>query len=156
MFNIEYAQIIKIRTSVSLQTTTTSESTLEPCNTRRLSASLWSQLLITWFSAGKVKHYFSVEGIIKGGDLGRILEPNYSTYSFVISINWSLYSLFFKSSCQFLPCGIVFSKPVMLKIEEEVPRFSPDIFLILSNLHVSLINPNRNQVSIKKSTFSVD
>ena len=44
---IEYAQIIKIRGSVSLQTTATSESSLEPCNTKRVSVSLWVQLLIT-------------------------------------------------------------------------------------------------------------
>ena len=54
MFHFEYAQIIKIRTSVSLQTTT-SESTLEACNTRGVSASSWLQTLIALFPAGETK-----------------------------------------------------------------------------------------------------
>ena len=37
MSNFEYAKIIKIRTSVSLKTVSTSESTLEGCNTRGVS-----------------------------------------------------------------------------------------------------------------------
>ena len=142
MFNLEYAQIIKIRTSVSLKITTTLVSTLESCNTRRVTASSWLQPLITWFTAGEVKYSLSLEVIIKGGDLGRIPEPNSSTHCFVISINWSLHSLLFKSSCHLLPYDLFCSKPVMKKLVEELLRFCLVIFLILYTLSVSLINLN--------------
>ena len=33
-------------------------------------------MLITWFPAGETKHSFSLEMIIKGKDLGTIMEPN--------------------------------------------------------------------------------
>ena len=80
MFNCEYGQIIKVRTFVSLQTTTISESTLEPCNTREVSAPLWLQPLATFQPL--IKYYFSLEVIIKGVDLGRILELKSITYCF--------------------------------------------------------------------------
>ena len=86
MFKFEYAQIIKIRGFVSLQTTATSESSLEPCNTKRVSVSLWVQLLITRFPAGERKYSFSLEVIIKEVGLDRIPEPNYSAYCFTVSI----------------------------------------------------------------------
>ena len=139
---IEYAQIIKIRGSVSLQTTATSESSLEPCNTKRVSVSLWVQLLITWFPAGERKYSFSLEVIIKEVGLDRIPEPNYSAYCFTVSIKWFLYSLSSRSSCQLLLCGILCSKPVMWKLVKEVPRFCFVMFLIKSTLYVSLINSN--------------
>ena len=80
MFNCEYGQIIKVRTFVSLQTTTISESTLEPCNTREVSAPLCLQPLATFQPL--IKYYFSLEVIIKGVDLGRILELKSITYCF--------------------------------------------------------------------------
>ena len=52
MFNLEYAQIIKIRTSIS---SATSESTFEVCNTGQVSASSWLQTVITLFPAGETK-----------------------------------------------------------------------------------------------------
>ena len=110
MFNFEYAQIIKIRTSVSLQKTTTSESTLEPCN-NLISCRRNKIFFFSWSNNKRCKV-----------DLGRIPKPNSSTYYFLISINWSLYWLSFKSSSQLLPCGIFCSKPVMLNLVEEVPR----------------------------------
>ena len=55
MFNFGYAQIIKISTNVSLQTTTTSESTVEGYNTKQVSASSWLQTLLTLFPAGEIK-----------------------------------------------------------------------------------------------------
>ena len=79
--------------TVSLQTTTTSESTLELCSTKRVPASLWLQPLIDRFSAGEIKYSFSHAVVMKGVDLDRILETNSSTYCFIISINWSLYRL---------------------------------------------------------------
>ena len=55
MFNFEYAEIIKTKASVSLQTTATSESTLEPCNnTRSVSTSSWLKPLKTSFPAGEI------------------------------------------------------------------------------------------------------
>ena len=86
MFNFEYTQNIKIRTSVSLQTVTTSESTFEACNSSRVYASLWLQTLITLFPYGKTKYFFSLEAIIKEIGLGRIPELTSSTYSFIIFI----------------------------------------------------------------------
>ena len=80
MFNCEYGQIIKVRTFVSLQTTTISYSILEPCNTREVSASLWLQPLATFQRL--IKYYFSLEVIIKGVDLDRILELKSSIYCF--------------------------------------------------------------------------
>ena len=102
---------------------------------------LWLQALITWYPAGRIKYYFRLEVIIKGINLGKILEPNSSMYCFIISINWSLHSLMFKSSCQLLPCDILF-KTVMSNLLQEVPRFCLVIFLILSILYVYLINPS--------------
>ena len=77
---------------------------------------------------------FSLEVIINWVDLGRIPKPNSNTNSFIISINWSLFSLSFRNSFQFLHCGIFFWKPVMLNLVEEIPRFYLAMFLILSTL----------------------
>ena len=76
MFNLEYAQIIKIRTSVSSET---SKPIFEACNTGQVSASSWLQTVITLFPAGETKNFFSLEVIIKGTYFGRILELNSST-----------------------------------------------------------------------------
>ena len=76
MFNLEYAQIIKIRTSVSSET---SKPIFEACNTGQVSASSWLQTVITLFPAGETKIFFSLEVIIKGIYFGRILELNSST-----------------------------------------------------------------------------
>ena len=55
-----------------------------------------------------MKCSFYLKLIMKGVDLGKIMQPNFTTYCFIIAINLSLYSLLFKYSCQLLPWHILF------------------------------------------------
>ena len=55
----------------------------------------------------------------------------WSIFAIDQSINWSLYLMSFKSSCQLLPCSMFCSKPVMLNFVEEVSRFCLVVFLNL-------------------------
>ena len=133
MFNFEYVHIIKIRTPVSLQTTAIRVN-FRGMQCKMIVCLFMVTNVYSLISCRRDQFFFSVEVIMKGIDLGKIPEPNSGTYGFIVLINWSLYLLSSKSSFQVLLFGIFYSKPVMLNLVEEPPRFYLVIFLILSIL----------------------
>ena len=96
----------------------------------------WYQQFFSWSYLRYQLFMFNLEY----AQIIKILEPNSSTYCFITSINWSLYSLLIKLLAVVTLWHLLLK--IMMNLVEEVPRFCLVIFLILSTLHVSLINPN--------------
>ena len=111
----------------------------------------WYQRFFSWSYLRYQLFMFNLEY----AQIIKILEPNSSTYCFITSINWSLYSLLIKLLAVVTLWHLLLK--IMMNLVEEVPRFWLVIFLILSTLNVSLINPNSFIVKtyLGKWTWSV-
>ena len=128
MFNFEYVQTIKIRTSVSLQKTKTSESTLEPCN----SLTSCRRNKIFFFSRSNIKRIRSWQN--SGTQLQYILFYHLDQLIFVFTVAQKLLPVVTLEHILFRTCDV--------ELNGRKPCFCLVIFLILSTLYASLINTN--------------